>query len=122
MERKKIIANVSVASTGVIFLAIMMWFLPERALDLLFICVVSVSVSTFILWRARVDQRKDERTMQLMTLAGRNAFIFLIFAMPWLAGFSIAGIISLDASGALWLLWLTALGIVWISFFYYYTR
>lgn len=122
MERKQIIANVSVASTGVIFLVIMMWFLPERALDLLFICVVSVSLSTFILWRARVDQRKDERTMQLMTLAGRNAFIFLIFAMPWLAGFSIAGIISLDVSGALMLLWLIALGIAWISFFYYYTR
>jgi hypothetical protein len=100
----------------------MMWFLPERALDLLFICVVSVSLSTLILWRARVDQRKDERTMQLMTLGGRNAFMFLIFVMPFLAGFIYAGIILIDAVGALMLLWAIALGIAWISFLYYYTR
>ncbi|MHA2116722.1 MAG: hypothetical protein ACXABM_14590 [Candidatus Thorarchaeota archaeon] len=122
MNRKQIVANVCVASSGVIFLAIMMWFLPERALDLLFICVVSVSLSTLILWRARVDQRKDERTMQLMTLGGRNAFMFLIFVMPFLAGFIYAGIILIDAVGALMLLWAIALGIAWISFLYYYTR
>ncbi len=122
MERKQIIANVSVASTGVIFLVIMMWYLPDMAVELLFICIVSVIVSTVVTWRARVDQRKDERTIQLMTLAGRNAFMFLVFAMPMLAGFSIAGIISIDAVGALWLLWSIALGITWISFSYYYTR
>jgi hypothetical protein len=122
MERKKIIANVCVASSGVIFLAIMMWYLPDRALQLLFTSLVAVSLSTFIVWKARVDQRKDERTMQLMTLGSRNALFFLVFAMPWLAGFSFAGIISIDAAGALMLLWLIALGITWISFVYYYTR
>ena len=122
MERRQIIANVSVASTGVIFLVIMMWFRPDMALDLLFISIASVSATTLILWRARVDQRKDERTMQLMTLAGRNAFMFLVFVMPFLAGFSVAGIILIDAFGALMLLWAIALGIAWISFFYYYTR
>ncbi len=122
MERKQIIANVSVVSVGVIFLVIMMWYLPDMALNLLFICGVSVSVSTIVVWRARVDQRKDERTIQLMTLAGRNAFMFLVFAMPMLGGFIVAGIISLDAAGALWLLWSIALGIALISFFYYYTR
>ena len=122
MERKQIIANVSVASTSVIFLAIMMWFRPDMALNLLFISIASVSATTFILWRAKVDQRKDERTMQLMTLAARNAFMFLVFAMPFLAGFSVAGTILIDAVGALMLLWAIALGIAWISFFYYYTR
>ena len=122
MERKQIIANVSVASIGVIFLVIMMWYLPDMALNLLFICGVSVSVSTIVVWRARVDQRKDERTIQLMTLAGRNAFFFLVCAMPMLGGFIVAGIILLNAAGALMLLWSIALGIAWISFFYYYTR
>ncbi len=122
MERKQIIANVSVVSVSVIFLAIMMWYLPDMALELLFISIVSVSVSTVVVWRARVDQRKDERTIQLMTLAGRNAFMFLLFAMPMLGGFIVAGIISLNAAGALMLLWSIALGIAWISFFYYYTR
>ncbi len=122
MDSKQIIANVSVASIGVIFLIIMMWYLPDMALNLLFICIVSVSVSTVVVWRARVDQRKDERTIQLMTLAGRNAFFFLLFAMPMLGGFIVAGIISLNAAGALMLLWSIALGVTWISFFYYYTR
>jgi hypothetical protein len=122
IERGKYNPTLELACSGVIFLAIMMWFLPERALDLLFICVVSVSLSTLILWRARVDQRKDERTMQLMTLGGRNAFMFLIFVMPFLAGFIYAGIILIDAVGALMLLWAIALGIAWISFLYYYTR
>jgi hypothetical protein len=122
MERKQIVANVCVASSGIIFLVIMMWYLPDRALDLLFTSVVSVSLVTVILWKARVDQRKDERTMQLMTLGGRNAFMFLIFAMPFLAGFSYAGVIFLDTIGALMMLWAIALGIAWISFFYYYTR
>jgi hypothetical protein len=57
-----------------------------------------------------------------MTLGSRSALFFLVFAMPWLAGFSFAGIISIDAAGALMLLWLIALGITWISFVYYYTR
>jgi hypothetical protein len=42
--------------------------------------------------------------------------------MPFLAGFIYAGIILIDAVGALMLLWAIALGIAWISFLYYYTR
>jgi len=79
-------------------------------------------VVLLIIWRARIDDRKDERTMQLMILGGRNALIFLLFAMPMLATFSFTGIILIDAYGALMFLWAIALGISWISFFYYYTR
>ncbi len=75
-----------------------------------------------ITWRARIDDRKDERTIQLMILGGRNAFMFLLFAMPMLATFSFTDIILIDAYGALMLLWAIALGITWVSFLYYYTR
>jgi hypothetical protein len=122
VERKQIVANVGVASIGIVFLTVIMWFLQDRALDLLISCSIAVIGSTAILWVAKVDQRKDERTIQLMTLASRNAMFFLVFAMPMLAGLAIAGIIIMDAWGALMLLWAIALGIAWISFFYYYTR
>lgn len=122
MQLKQIIVNASIVSASIIFLAIIMWFRPDMALDLLFVSIVSVSATMLILWKARVDQRKDERTIQLMTLAGRNAFMFLIFFMPFLAGFSVTGIILIDTFGALMLLWAIALGIAWISFLYYYTR
>jgi hypothetical protein len=122
MERRQIVANACVASTGIIFLIIMMWLLPDKALDLLISCSIAVIGSTVIAWVTKVDQRKDERTMQLMTLASRNAMFFLIFAMPMLAGLAIVGIIIIDAWGALMLLWIIALAIAWVSFFYYYTR
>ena len=122
MERKQIIANASIVGSAIIFLATVMWYLPEMAIDLLTVSIVSLSLTMLILWVTKIDQRKDERTIQLMTLGGRNAFMFLVFAMPWLAGFSVAGIISIDAFGSLMLLWSLALGITWISFFYYYTR
>ncbi|MHA2425827.1 MAG: hypothetical protein ACXAEF_13635, partial [Candidatus Thorarchaeota archaeon] len=101
MEHKQVTANVCVASSGVIFLVVMMVYLPERALDLLIISVVSVGISTLFLWRARVDQRKDERSIALMTLGGRNAFIFLVFVIPCFAGFIAIGIILIDVLAAL---------------------
>ncbi|MBN2231136.1 MAG: hypothetical protein JW779_16245 [Candidatus Thorarchaeota archaeon] len=80
-------------------------------------------VGTTILLRAtKIDARKDERTIQLMVLSGRNAFFFLLFAMPALATLVIAGVVMVDAFAALMLLWIVALAITWISFFYYYTK
>jgi uncharacterized membrane protein YadS len=122
MERKQIGANVCVASIGIIFVAVMMWLRPDKTLDFLITSASGVLGATAILWAAKVDRRKDERTIQLMTLASRNAMFFLVFLMPMLAGFSIAGIIVIDTFWALMLLWAIAIGIVWASFFYYYTR
>jgi hypothetical protein len=122
LKRKQIVANGCVASVGIIFLIVMMGFLPDKAMQLLISSSLAVIGSTLILWAAKVDQRKDERTIQLMTLASRNAMFFLVFAMPMLAGLGGAGIIMINGWLALMLLWFVALGIAWISFFYYYTR
>ncbi len=122
MKRKEIVANVAVAGIGIIFLALIMWLVPERALDFLFFGITSVGITTLILWRAKIDHRKDERTIHLMGLGARNAFFFLIFAMPMLATFTIIGVIIMEAFVALWLLWIVSMSIAWLSFFYYYTR
>lgn len=44
------------------------------------------------------------------------------FTVPMLATFSILGIIIIETFATLCLLWIVSLGLVWVSFFYYYTR
>ena len=122
MKRKEIIANGLLVGISIVLLALVMWLVPERALSFLFVSIASVCGTTLILWRAKIDQRKDERTIQLLGLGARNAFFFLLLAMPWLATFSFLGIIIIDAYAVLMLLWIVSLGIAWLSFFYYYTR
>ncbi len=121
MDSKKIILNGSFIVFAIVFTAVMMWYLPDKALELLLIDILSLSGVLLLLRGAKVDQRKDERTIQLMTLSGRNAFFFLILAMPAIASFSIAGIITIDAYTALMILWFISLAITLISFFYYYS-
>lgn len=122
MNAKKIILNMSFIVFGVVFAAITMWYVPDRALEFLVVDVMAVGGSTLLLRGAKVDQRKDERTIQLMTLSSRNAFIFLLLAMPAVATLSIIGMIVTEVFIALLILWLIGLAITWISFLYYYTR
>ncbi len=120
MEQNQIAANVCVASIGIVFILVMLWFRPDKTLEMLIPVSTSLVLVILISRRTKFDERKDERTIQLMMLGARNAFFFLLFAMPMLATFSFTGIILIDAAGALMLLYLIAIGIAWISFLYYY--
>ena len=122
MNRNQIIANSAVAGTGIVFLVLIMWLVPERAFNLLIMSIVSIGITTIILWRSKIDQRKDERTIHLIGLGARNAFFFLIFAMPMLSTFIILEIIVMDVVVALWSLWIASMGIAWVSFLVYYFR
>jgi len=122
MDQKQIAANVCVASIGIMFILVMLWFRPDKTLEMLVPVSTSLVLVILISRRAKFDERKDERTIQLMMLGARNAFFFLLFAMPMLATFSFTGIILIDAAGALMLLYLIAIGIAWISFLYYYLQ
>ncbi len=68
----------------------------------------------------QIDSRKDERSMQLFVLGSRNAFIFLLFAMPWMAAYIGYGVLAVNAAVALFALWIVALAIAWGSAFYYF--
>jgi hypothetical protein len=122
MDSRRIVGNVLVVAFSIVFMGVVMWYNPDKALELLFVSIFSVGVPLLLLRRAGIEERKDERTIHLMTLGGRNAFMFLVFAMPWLATFSIAGIILIEAFAALMILWIVAIAIAWVSFIYYYTR
>ncbi|TFG99779.1 hypothetical protein E4H12_01460 [Candidatus Thorarchaeota archaeon] len=122
MNRNQIIANVAVAGIGIAFIALIMWLVPEKSLDFLIMSSVSIGITTIILWRSKIDQAKDERTMHLMCLGARNAFFFQLFAVPMLSTFIILGIIIMDAIVALWSLYIVSLGIAWASFLFYYSR
>jgi hypothetical protein len=120
--KRNLALNLAVVLASVVLLIVVLLSVPDMALDLLLVVTFSTAISLLALWRSGVDAKKDERTIQLMGYGARNAFIFLLFAMPWLAVYHMFGIISLDAAAALWILWIMSFGIAWLTFLYYYTR
>ena len=121
MKREKAPSAVIIL-VSVVLVAVVLLFIGDRALEYLITITITIGLVTLLMWRLRIDSRKDERIIHLMGLSSRNAFFFLLFAMPWLAGFHLLGIITVDAGIALMVLWWVSLGVAWLSFFYYYKR
>jgi hypothetical protein len=120
--RNKLAPNLALVFLTIVLVSIIILAVPDKALEILPGVVVSTSFVVLVLWRSDFDAKKDERIFQLMGYGARNAFIFLLFAMPWLAAFHLLGIIVLDAAIALCILWILSLGIAWLTFLYYFTR
>lgn len=112
----------SIGLASIVLLSVVLLSVPDKALEILMVIIVSTTITLLIIWRSNFDAKKDERSIQLMGFGARNSFIFLVFAMPWLAVFHWIGIIVLDAAVTLLILWILSLGIAWITFLYYYTR
>lgn len=120
--RNKLAPNLALVLLTVVLVSIIILAVPDKALEILPVVIVSTAFVVLALRRSNIDAKKDERSMQLMGYGARNGFIFLLFAMPWLAAYHVLGIIVLDAAIALYILWIMALGIAWLTFLYYYTR
>ncbi|MGY5864865.1 MAG: hypothetical protein RTV41_09695 [Candidatus Thorarchaeota archaeon] len=121
--RNKLAPNLALVLLTVVLVSIIILAVPDKALEILPAVIVSTAFVVLIIWRSDFDaKKKDERTIQLMGYGARNAFIFLLFAMPWLAAYHVLGIIVLDAAIALCILWILSIGITWLTFLYYYTR
>ncbi len=121
--RNKLAPNLALVLLTVVLVSIIILAVPDKALEILPVVIVSTAFVVLIIWRSDFDaKKKDERTIQLMGYGARNAFIFLLFAMPWLAAYHVLGIIVLDAAIALCILWILSLGIAWLTFLYYFTR
>ena len=67
-------------------------------------------------------QYQDERFTHIYDLASRNALVFLIFALPFLAAILAIQSIALEAVGPLFLVWVLSLAVFYVSSFYYYKR
>ena len=121
--RNKLAPNLALVLLTVVLVSIIILAVPDKALEILPAVIVSTAFVVLIIWRSDFDaKKKDERTIQLMGYGARNAFIFLLFAMPWLAAYHVLGIIVLDAAIAICILWILSLGIAWLTFLYYFTR
>jgi hypothetical protein len=120
MERRNILANAAFLVIAVVFIESLMIAVPDQALHLLIVASTTVALTLLVLWRARIDSRKDERTMQIFTLGMRNGFIFLMFAMPGLVAYIGYGVLVVNALLAFYVLWIAAVAIVWISALYYF--
>jgi hypothetical protein len=120
MNRKQVPANAALLVASVLFVISLMIAVPDQALHMLIQVSAGLAVTLLILWRARIDSRKDERTMQIFTLGMRNGFIFLMFAIPGLVAYIGYGVIVVNALVAFYVLWIAALAIVWISALYYF--
>ena len=120
--RNKLAPNLALVLLTIVLVSIIILAVPDKALEILPGVIASTAVLVLILWRSDFDAKKDERIFQLMGYGARNAFIFLLFAMPWLAAYHVLGIIVLDAAIALFILWILSLGIAWLTFLYYFTR
>ena len=66
----------------------------------------------------------DERFTQIMNLAARNAFVFLMIILPLssIVLIRVEEITLQITAGLIFLPWISSLVILWLSLFYYYYR
>jgi len=122
MNRKHVVANVVLlVAIPILFVVSLMIAVPDQALHMLIQVSAVVAVTLLILWRARIDSKKDERSMQFFTLGARNGFFFLILAIPCMVAYVGYGVLTINPYVALFVLWAVALAIAWLSVAYYYS-
>ncbi len=77
-----------------------------------------------VLGATYMQRFQDERFSQIMNQAARNVFVYLIILLPLSSVYVIqAGVISLEIVLALiFIPWMSALGIFFLSLVYYYRK
>ncbi|MFX1560365.1 MAG: hypothetical protein ACFFBL_07240 [Promethearchaeota archaeon] len=68
-----------------------------------------------------IKQLQDERYVHILGLAGRNAFVFLMLALPLLSALQFLGLPWIDSGVSVFVLWVSAF-LVLYGFSYYYYR
>jgi hypothetical protein len=68
-----------------------------------------------------IKRLQDERYVHILSLAGRNAFVFLMLALPLLSVLQFLGIPWIDPGVSVFVMWISAL-VVLYGFSYYYYR
>ena len=121
-NRNRLIPSIVLVLVTVVLVSVIVLIVPNRAIDIFPAIFASTAVLVLILWRSDFDSKLDERTMQFFGYGARNAFILLLFAMPWLAAYHVLGIFVLDAGITLLILWILSIGIAWVTFLYHYSR
>ncbi len=65
---------------------------------------------------------QDERYPHILSLAGRNAFLFLMMVLPFLSALQLLNIAWIEPGLSVFLVWIVSLVTLYASSYYYYRR
>jgi hypothetical protein len=69
-----------------------------------------------------IKKLQDERYVHILSLAGRNAFVFLMLTLPLLSVLQFLGVAWIDPGVSIFVLWISALVVLYGFSYYYYRR
>lgn len=69
-----------------------------------------------------MNKFQDERFTHVYNKSSRNAFVFLVFALPYLGAILALQSIAVEAVGLILLVWIMSIVIAYISGIYYYKQ
>ncbi|MFX1261948.1 MAG: hypothetical protein ACFFAZ_07675 [Promethearchaeota archaeon] len=69
-----------------------------------------------------VKKLQDERYTHIMSLAGRNAFLFLMMVLPFLSALQILNLAWIEPGLSVFGVWIVSLIILYSSAYHYYRR
>lgn len=120
MNRSILAALSAVVIVMIVF--VIMWILDLSSLSSIFGAIGGIVGG--VLGATYLQRLKDERFTHIMNLAARNAFVFLMFALPLgSVVLVLAEEITLQITAVLiFVPWMSSLVILYLSLLYYYRR
>ncbi|MFW9863847.1 MAG: hypothetical protein ACFFET_16275 [Candidatus Thorarchaeota archaeon] len=65
---------------------------------------------------------QDERYTHVLSLAGRNAFLFLMMVLPFLSALQLLNVTWFEPGLSVFAVWIASLLVLYASAYYYYRR
>ncbi|UCE10551.1 MAG: hypothetical protein JSW61_01095 [Candidatus Thorarchaeota archaeon] len=119
MKRDHVASLVVLVSAAAILIAAWITSSPGFWPAVLSGCTAPVIAVLFTRW---MRQFQDERFTQIYNLAARNAFVFLLFALPYIGAILAIQSVAVEAVGMILLVWFISLAIAYTSGYYYYKK
>ncbi|MHA1951705.1 MAG: hypothetical protein ACXAAO_02260 [Candidatus Thorarchaeota archaeon] len=67
-----------------------------------------------------IKRLQDERYVHILSIAGRNAFVFLMIGLPILSALQFLGLPWIETGCSSFVLWISSLVVFYMSSYYYY--
>jgi len=120
MNRSLMAALSAVAIVMIVF--VIMWALDLSSMSSIFGAIGGMVGG--VLGATYLRRFQDERFTQIMNLAARNSFVFLVIILPLssIVLIRVEEITLQITAGLIFVPWISALVILWLSLFYYYRK
>ncbi|MHA1965689.1 MAG: hypothetical protein ACW97G_14005 [Candidatus Thorarchaeota archaeon] len=87
---------------------------------LLFNAMLGIILVINVIILLYIKRLQDERYVHILSLAGRNAFVFLMLTLPLLSALQFLSLPWIDPGVSVFVLWISALIVLYGSSYYYY--